>query len=403
MKKSIIVFFIILVFAISFAGCNMISVNEVRDGEQIVATVNGEPIYKKVILKNADTYLDQYGYTEDMSNYDIYYNSIMEQLLEQEILNVLAAQKCEEFGVEPITAEQQGELETYRSILYDNAYAVAKNNYPEEDYKDAEEREELIKQYAENTLTSAGYYDGTSEDTYRQMYIIENLQNYLVNSYDPSDDEVKAYYDQQVKDQQEIFDSSMMQFDSIEVNDVLVYVPDGIRYVRNLLVALPDDIRTEITSLRNAGSSEEADALREQELAKIKDRADEAYEAALVDFDSALSEYGEDPGMEDEVKSKEGYRLHSGIYDFDTIFKETGMALSDIGDISEPTASDYGYYIIEYTSEMEPGIIAYEEVKDDLYEYMIQKKLNETYNVNLGIWLDEAKIVRYTNKIEYRG
>ena len=79
------------------------------------------------------------------------------------------------------------------------------------------------------------------------------------------------------------------------------------------------------------------------------------------------------------------------------------MALSEIGDISEPTASDYGYYIIEYTSEMEPGIIAYEEVKDDLYEYMIQKKFNETYNVNLGIWLDEAKIVRYTNKIEYRG
>ena len=71
MKKSIIVFFIILVFAISFAGCNMISVNEVRDGEQIVATVNGEPIYKKAILKNADTYLDQYGYTEDMSNYDL--------------------------------------------------------------------------------------------------------------------------------------------------------------------------------------------------------------------------------------------------------------------------------------------------------------------------------------------
>ncbi len=73
------------------------------------------------------------------------------------------------------------------------------------------------------------------------------------------------------------------------------------------------------------------------------------------------------------------------------------MELENIGDISEPTTSDFGYYIIQYASDMAAGDKPFEEVKDTLKEYMIEKNREDSYNVSLGNWLDEATIKRYEN------
>ena len=401
MKKRIILFFMVLVLVMAFVGCNMLSVNEERDGKQVVATVNGDKIYKSVVLNNAKTYLGQYGYTEDLEDYGYYMDQIMQQLLEEEIKYTIFNQKCDEFGVEKITADQKAEIETMRSVLFENMNKIANNNFPEDEYPDAAEREALVKEYAENRLAEYGYYDGSYDDSFSNSYLVDNLVAYLTKDYAPSDEDLREFYDNELADQKRVLENSYDQLDSLESTSVLVYVPEGIRYVRNLLIAIPDEVRDEIESLRSSGDSAAADALRDEELAKLKDKVDEAYHAATSDFDSALESYGEDPGMKNETLAKTGYRIYKNNASYDSVFVETGMGLVSVGDISEPTASDFGYYIIEYTSDMQAGEVPFDDVKDEILTHMISKNETETLNVNLGFWLEDSEIVRYEKRLKY--
>jgi hypothetical protein len=46
-----------------FGGCSFVTVNEERDNRQVVATVNGEQIYKEEYNRLAPNILSQYGMT----------------------------------------------------------------------------------------------------------------------------------------------------------------------------------------------------------------------------------------------------------------------------------------------------------------------------------------------------
>ena len=399
MKKRIAVFFMAVVLIAMFAGCNMISVNETRDGRQVVAAVNGEEILKSTVLNQAKLYLTQYGYSESADNYNDYLNAALEQFLEEEIVFVLLSQKCDELGIERITAEQEQELETAKTTFYNNIYTSAENKYPEDEYDDEAERKELVEEYAQSRLEQYGYFNGSYEKSYYSSYLAQNIKDYLTKDYNPTDEDIKAFYDQELKDQKSVSETSKAQFESFESDGILLYVPEGVRYVKNLLIAIPEDIRSKITSLRSSDSTEEADALRDEELAKIKDKADAAYSAALEDFDKALAEYGEDPGMTSGSSAETGYRIYENNTTYDTIFTEAGMALAEIGDISKPTPSDFGYYIVQYVSDMTSGEVSFDEARDAVLKYMTDKNTSESYTVSLGSWLEDSDIVRYRDRL----
>ena len=174
------------------------------------------------------------------------------------------------------------------------------------------------------------------------------------------------------------------------------------RYVKNLLVAIPEDIREQITDLRLEKKDEEADALRDQELAKIKTKAEEVYQkatAAGADFDAVLAEYGEDPGMKTEPTKSRGYRIYQGMEDFDTIFVEAGMALKEVGDVSPMTASDFGYYIIQYASDVESKTVPYEEAKSFLEPLLRDEEVGKLYDEKVEEWTEAADIEKYEDRI----
>ena len=179
-------------------------------------------------------------------------------------------------------------------------------------------------------------------------------------------------------------------------------MPAGFRYVKNLLIAIPDDVRDEIAALRKEGKENEADELRDRELAKIEEKVQQVYARIQngESYEALLAEFGEDPGMKEGATNAEtGYRIYAGSSIYEANFKEAAMALEEPGDISQPIASDYGYYIIKYQGDSVAQEIPLEEVKDKIREILIKEKSSEYYEEMYENWKRQAEIIEYKERI----
>jgi foldase protein PrsA len=112
------------------------------------------------------------------------------------------------------------------------------------------------------------------------------------------------------------------------------------------------------------------------------------------DFETLLTQYNTDPGMQSEDNAK-GYLVGEGA-SFVEAFLNAALALTKDGDVSEPVQSDYGWHIIKRVSTEPSHEIPYADVKDifDLYEQSAYQDLTYTNLVN-GWVADETLVTRY--------
>ena len=157
-------------------------------------------------------------------------------------------------------------------------------------------------------------------------------------------------------------------------------------------------MKTQLSTLRDNGETEQADALAEEELAKIKDEADMVYGLLEEggDFASLIEEYNDDPGME----SNEYYMLSKGNTTFDIKFVEGAFSLENVGDYTAPIGSDFGYYIIQYYEQVPEGAVALDEVKDEIIDEIVSAEEQELYAAKLDEWREEIKTHIYKSRLE---
>ena len=172
--------------------------------------------------------------------------------------------------------------------------------------------------------------------------------------------------------------------------------------MKNLLIAIPDSVREEIASLRADGKDAEADALRDQELSKIAAKAQGIYARIQngESYDELLAAYGDDPGMKVGAENAEtGYRIYDGSKSYEDNFKEAAMGLANVGDVSQPVGSDYGYYIIRYVGDSVEQEIPVEQVRDKIRAILVKEKATEYYEEIYENWKRQATIEEYKDRI----
>ncbi|MGI5850459.1 MAG: SurA N-terminal domain-containing protein [Christensenellales bacterium] len=404
MIKKITAFALALMMGCVLCSCSMVFVNEERDRAQVVAEVDEEKILKGEVMDSVNAMCYQYGITKDTygDQYESQVQTIRDSILQEFVEYTLIMQHAKELNMPGLSDEDLKSIASDMKAVYDGAYSTAKAQVAQDaqaaDSTDASEvtnDDPRVKEIVDELLTGVGYYNGSLEATLTRTKVKSNVKDFLSKDYNPTDSDVKEFYDAQLKEQKEVLDNSPSSITTYENSDTLIYVPKGIKYLKNLLIALPSDIQTQLSGYRSAGSDDEADKLRDAELKKIKEKTDEAYQAALKDFDAALEKYGEDPGIE---SYPEGYRIYKGISNYDSDFVDAGLALENIGDISKPTASDFGYFIIKYASQMQPGTTSFEDAKERLLENMKTQYREDTYSSAYNGWESSAKMTEYKDR-----
>ena len=157
------------------------------------------------------------------------------------------------------------------------------------------------------------------------------------------------------------------------------------------------------TSALIEGKKNELDALRQEAFDAILPEVQEiqAKIALGLNFDKVIESYGQDTGMNEEPFKTDGYPVVEGTALYDPAFQEASMALAQIGDLSEPVQSAYGYHIIKYMSDSEEHEAGLDAVRDALYDALLSQKQEETYDDALQAWIEATNVKRYAKRIDF--
>lgn len=365
-----------------------------------------------------------YGYS--MDGYEDYVKQdIMTTMVEDSIVQLKAA----ELGLNVPTPEQEAELRASADAnlaMYVDTY---RGDFAAEGMSDEEIDQATLDFLAENGITADSLYE--QELTY---FAADNLYAHIVADVVISDEDVQAMYDTYVAEDQAYYSESPYYYDSAAMNGTAIYWhPEGYRNVKQVLIMFSDeqaarydeitdriyDLELEKAAAESKDETGSDDVATTDEVRPIEEiQADlDAANAELdalyaeimpaaeeviahfnegVPFDDLAFLYSGDTGSLDQNTGKVlTYAVSAASEAYDPAFVEAAMSVSEIGGISAPTPGMYGLYIVYYDSDVTPGPVAYETVKDDLYYAAYDEACISVYDAQIATWCEELHVVYY--------
>lgn len=387
--------------AVILMSCSMVSVNTDKDRAQVVATVNGEEITKGEVMDLVDMQLTYY-YGASREDFITQYGEESWQMVKDSTLDlliddVLMLQQAKKDGLyddsdeakAEIRAEIEQQISEYETMLAESAKMSG----------ETENVDEYVQEQMDVFLTNTGYndIDKAVQDTIENRAI--NAEREKQDSeVEYTDAQAQEYYDILLEEQEAAITADPANYASYSYG-ISVYRPEEARYVKNLLIGFSEDVQAQIQTLRQEGDDEGADALVEEELAKIKSQADEVLKRAKdgEDFDILVEEYGTDPGMQQEPNKTLGYVVYTGS-NFVEPFETASMALSSVGAVSDLVPTDYGYHILLYAGDA-GGAVPFDEVKEAIIAQNLSEAQSEYSDEQLEKWKEEADITTYPDRL----
>lgn len=349
-----------LLLAASMLGCAADKL-AAKVGEREITVKQFESSYN-----NNAPYASYYGFALDTPES---VEAFQDYLLESTLSSMAAAYQARQNGV-ALTEEEQETAKQNAEKSYEETY---------QSFIDAAEQSGTadVDAYAQKLFTDTLVKNGTTVRKLKaellteaeDALLIEKYRTQLLEPEQMSAEELEALYDEQLALQKEQITADPSQYFTIESSAgygygyPVLYVPDGLFYVKHILV--------------------EDEATANQIKQKLNDGAD---------FEALLTEFGTDPGMAD---NPDGYLVGAGA-GFVQEFLDAALLLEKEGDISDVTQSSYGYHILKRYADKAGETLAYADVKDAFDAYAQSLVDSETYNAAMDAWLaDESIVTRY--------
>lgn len=154
-----------------------------------------------------------------------------------------------------------------------------------------------------------------------------------------------------------------------------VFIPEGARYVKHILLRIDSTVTEEIYKLRLDGKDDEADALLSENLAKLDDKLEEVKNRVDEggDFEALMKEYSGDTDLTISYLVVPG----TGLY-MDG-FAECALGIEEVGGTAV-CSTDYGYHIIRYTEPAKVLEKDYESTVDGLQSYLTDSQQTQVLN-----------------------
>ena len=362
-NKTIALALAILLAAATLLGCGSQPVLAATVGAQEVTVTQLENSYE-----NSLSYASAYGY--DTST-DDGIAQFRDYLLDNLISSAMKIYKAtlagitltdEELAAAQTTADQNYQ-DTLDSFTQQATTAGATN-------VEAYAKTLFTKALVQNKTTVKKLQASMLEDAKNET-LVSKHRTALLEGVVLTDEELATKYADELASQKTLFDATPSQYFTYEsyaqygYNAPPVYVPDGFFRVRQILVA--DEATANL----------------------IKEKID-----AGEDFETLLTQYNTDPGMQSEENAA-GYLVGDGASYVES-FLTAALALTKDGDVSAPVQSDYGWHIIKRVSTEAAHEIPYADVKEafDVYEQAPYQQ--QYYNDIVSKWVaDETLVTRF--------
>ncbi len=337
--------------------------NEVKDPNDIEAI---NELVEQYIVDEAEYYLGS-GTTREE-----YFEYLEQSARDQYVLNLL-----KEHVTADIVISDESIAEEYDYILSDpetgDKFYYAE--YPES-YRSDQENYELIGMRSDGVTTT------------RPLYVPEGYSRVL-HIYTTSDAEFSEEYTQNI--------TTMTKLESEYGKLALEDAASGTNANANRIKEILDEYR----ELKAANDAEYL-----EHMADARTKIEEAY-AKLQNgeaFSDVMVEYTEDSSiMSNDVLSASG-RLIAPSYhdeqDKDDFSDEVKAAFSELsmGEYSSIIEDNSGYHIIYYLSDVTPGIVPMEDVKDAIYEVLRAEQVEEVMNAQVAAWIEDSEDIIIINE-----
>lgn len=152
----------------------------------------------------------------------------------------------------------------------------------------------------------------------------------------------------------------------------------------------------EAQSKVDAAEHDVADAADAAKAAALE-KAQEVYALATAedaDFDALIAEYNKDGSAAGTY-----YYVSADSTTYVPGFVDAAMSVANVGDISEPTESVYGYHIVKYIEDVAEGPVALDEVRDTLEAQVLAEKQEAALDDAIAQWIKEANVKTYPEKM----
>lgn len=357
--------------------------------EEIAATVNGTEITMLEFEETLNESLWSYGISvegvEQQSGESAVIelkNNLLDMMIQREALYQEAVKRglgeLSEQEREVVTQYASEHLEYIKYYFEDEVNAEVEGDADIDVEKEAEERyQAYLKDY--------GVTQQSIENIYYIQEVVGKLYEEVFNSIEISDEEIQSYYDQTVREHEQMDEEdadAAFEHYILGEHDPELYVPKAVqekaKYVKHILISLPEEVQQELYELSFAGDDEAMEKRLDEALAELLPQAQEVLEKAQSgeDFEALIEEYNQDPGMETETK---GYLVYEGA-GFVEGFLNASLELEEVGDIyPEPVESNYGYHIIRYESQPQAGPLPLEEVSAQISETLEAEKMTDEW------------------------
>ena len=204
-------------------------------------------------------------------------------------------------------------------------------------------------------------------------------------SYDDAEAKFKEIQDQA----EELYKSNVDTYQQQYMDQI--WLPEGSRLIKHVLLGFDTDTQTEIKNLRSDGKDDEADKLRAEKAEALKSKQEEV-EKKLddgEDISKLITEYSSD--ATGSSMYPDGYTVIPNSNKYMKEFQEAAFVPKKIGERTS-CVTDYGVHIMVYVGDAKISDETVKSYTDYLFE---QLKLQE-YAQKMSEWASE-----YDFKIDY--
>lgn len=406
--------------------------SDAPEEDVVLATFDGEPIYKS----ECDSFISYYS-----SSYSLTYSDAVDNLLHQKLFEKM----IKELAFDQFTQEEMDGFTAKAQADWDEAINSYVEYFLSEDTEQA--RADMLKQ-ANEYYTSYGYSVEMLADNYKRSASYDKLEKYLVGDNAVTDEEIQAKYDETITSQKESIGDSATMYEMYNYYyGGSWYVPAGYRSVLHILMSVDSDLLTayqtaqdtydtlvskldeqnnptatpDATATPEAEATAAADATPEAPVTQADvDAAKEALNlaknavleskkteiddimtrlAAGEDFKTLIEQYNVDSGEDVE----KGYYVHKDSILWDTAFRDAAFSdkMQKIGDHSDPVVGANGIHILYYLADVPEGGEGLTDeirasIKEELYNNKVYDAQVAAYDEKIG----SCQVVYNTELIE---